>query len=114
MTDANVISETADPDRDGLSNLLEWALGLDPAKAGPPPLALSPVGAEWAFTYQRPAARQGVTYTVEVSDDLTSGTWTTEGVSHFRLHEGEPESWRATCPPPPAGRLFFRLKVVRP
>ncbi|MBL9170048.1 MAG: right-handed parallel beta-helix repeat-containing protein [Verrucomicrobiales bacterium] len=68
----------ADPDADGLSNLLEFALGLSPLKADPFPwsgLALGPSGLE--LTYSCLLACEGQ-LTVEGSSDLRN--WSDDGV----------------------------------
>lgn len=66
-----------DPDRDGIRNLVEYALGLNPNEAswtGRPLLEVS--GSELLLHYHR--AREDVDYWVEVSSDLV--TWSSEGV----------------------------------
>lgn len=70
-------NDQADPDRDGIRNLVEYALGLDPGEIsvnGLPVLAVS--GNVLELSYNR--MREDVDYVVEVSTDLVQ--WTTEGV----------------------------------
>lgn len=109
-----VIGELADPDRDGLVNLTEWALGLDPKKPDPAPLRMSFDGTEWGFDYSIEASRQGLTYVVEVSDDLSPTSWTTQGMKLARVQSGSPEKWRATCDAPARDHRFFRLRLSKP
>ncbi len=100
----------ADFDRDGFSNLLEYALGLDPrvaSNASTPTVAAS--ASEWTFTYTRPADRSDVTYTVQASTNLTA--WT--DVTATCLSEGPTETWRANVALSTGANLFFRLKVQR-
>lgn len=114
VTDANIIGSAADPDRDGLNNLAEWALGLSGNVPGSVTQTVAKSGAVWTFTYQRPADRSGVTYAVEVSPSLTSGTWTTAGVTHTRIATGAMETWQGSFSPGTAAKTFFRLKLTMP
>lgn len=112
LANASLTGPNADYDRDGFSNLVEYALGRDPKVAGnaaAPEVAAS--GSEWLFTYTRPADRTDVTYTVEISTNLT--TWTTTNVTHERTATGPTETWRARVPLSAGANLFFRLKVTR-
>ena len=100
---------------DGLSNLLKYALGLEPrlpAETGLPQVAR--VGDAWVFTYGRPPDRVDVTYVVEASADLKN--WSSAGVTHQLVAVVDDiEQWRATAPAATFGpTVFFRLKVTLP
>lgn len=111
--DANVSGPNADPDRDGVTNLVEYALGLEPKTASASGLPqVSVQGSEWWFTYTRPSDRADVTYTVEVSTNLS--TWGTTGITHERTATGATETWRARLTITAGQSAFFRLKVDRP
>lgn len=77
--DTGSAADLSDPDTDGLPNLLEYALGLDPTI---PNSSASPIITDMvapgtmSFTYQR--SRSDVQYVVETSDDLVN--WTSAGV----------------------------------
>lgn len=68
-------ADSADPDRDNLGNLLEYALDLDPANAADGPIGQPRVGttADNKLTLTFFRARADITYTVQASEDLV--TW---------------------------------------
>ncbi|NIP95799.1 MAG: hypothetical protein GWO24_21135 [Akkermansiaceae bacterium] len=76
---AEVTVPTADPDRDGLANLLELALGTRPTRpdgrGAIRPRTVQADGRDFpALVFDRPVDRSFLNYTVEVSGDLQ--TWT--------------------------------------
>lgn len=100
------------PAGDGLSNLLKYALGLRPKSPSTTGIIFAKSGAEWWFTYQRPANRADLTYAPELSNNLSA--WSTSGLIHERVTTGDPETWRARLPAATTGPLFFRLIVTSP
>lgn len=64
----------ADPDADGASNFLEYALGDDPLVAGRASVEAAVIEGRLALVFTR-VADPGLVYTVEASDDLAR--WTT-------------------------------------
>ena len=93
VSDAAVISENADPDRDGDTNLVEYALNTDPndptkRTSLKPELAASTL----SLLYTQVAAATDITYVVEWSTDLQS--WSDSGVT------------QTTDPAPPADPNF--------
>lgn len=77
--------DSADADGDGIRNLLEYALGSDPAATDSdrlPSLALfEQEGVKYLLLeYRRSTAATGVTVAVETSPDLTNWTTRTDGV----------------------------------
>lgn len=96
---------------DGLTNLLKYALGLDPRLPANGALPLpARTAEEWTFTYVRPPDRADITYTVLVSTDLA--TWTDTGVTHELVGPVDDwEQWRARVPLSMGAKVFFRLQV---
>jgi hypothetical protein len=80
-------ADTADPDHDGRSNLLEYAMGSDPQQPDAAPsgtFGKSPDGQHLTITFTR-IADPALTYTVEAADSPTSAwssIWTSTGASN--------------------------------
>jgi autotransporter-associated beta strand protein len=106
-------SPEADPDGDGIVNLAEYALGLDPLSASTwPPGFISSVDdtERLAVTFQR-VADPGLVYEVMASGDLDTWTpvWSSTGAANtagpVTVHDSEPlRDHRAR---------FMRLKITR-
>lgn len=110
--DANVSGPNAIYGLDGLSNLVKYALGLEPKQnitTGLP--AVTTTATDWVYTYTRPSDRPDIAYSVEVSINLAS--WTTTGITHERVSSsGGTETWRGRYPLASTANVFFRLKVM--
>jgi uncharacterized delta-60 repeat protein len=109
---ANLRGPNDDADNDGLANLLEYALDLNPNGTGGafggilPTATTTPT--QLQFTYRR--VRNDVTYIVETSPTLTGGTWTSVGVTQGT--PGPDGTTTASIPIAP-GNQFLRLTVTR-
>ena len=109
----NAASPAADPDGDGYDNLLEYALGLDPAvpNHGATPLATGPTTLQ--LTYTRPAAVTDVSYQVEWAAAL-GATWSSAGVTQQIISDdGVTRVIRATLPKGAGNQRFVRLRVAQ-
>lgn len=115
-------AELADPARtgpngiygsDGVTNLMKYALGLEPNQSATANLPeVTSDENSWKLTYTRPTTREDITYAVQISIDLT--TWTATGVTLQRLAPGgETETWQGRYPKSSATNLFMRLQVTR-
>jgi hypothetical protein len=116
-----------DPDQDGLSDLMEYALGLDPATADSAGATYAMISTDGttqqqflAFAYRHRYGNEGLSYHVEASSDLV--TWTevmvpevlytystTDGMAYMVVVR---ISFSDLTDPSP--RLFARLKVTVP
>ena len=116
LSDPAIIGKTADPDHDGLSNLLEWALVLDPTFPSTFRPALAETPLEFQYTYTRRKTAPGeAAFQVEWSGTL-GNDWSIEGVRNddpVSLSDSE-ESVTARIPMDSTGRCFLRLKISTP
>ena len=107
-------ADSADPDGDGLSNLMEYALGTGPNSSGVMPALLALNGANLEYTYTRSTAAKdnGVTYQIEWSETLETGSWSTQTVTEqIQGTQGALETVKASIPKGSTGKRFLRLKV---
>jgi len=113
IANVSLSGPNADFDQDGLSNLVEYALGLDPkvsSAAGRPEVART--STDWTFTYTRPSGRPDVAYVVQSSTNLTA--WNDVTTTHVLVSTSSGvETWRATVPTSGNPTCFFRLRVTR-
>lgn len=102
----------ADPDLDGLANLLEYALGTSPLSPNPGPNVriTNNGGARLALDFAR-VADPALTYAVQASNDLATWTaiWTSSGAQNVAgpVAAIDPAALSATP------RRFLRLSVTR-
>ncbi len=69
-------ADSADPDNDGIANLIEYATGTIPTEANAPVVVQGLSGGKLTLTFRR-IDDPALTYTVEGRDDLTTGNWAT-------------------------------------
>ncbi len=134
-TNANRISvsgDNADPDQDGIPNLLEYAFALDPLVAstkGLPAGSLTTTGGTnfLTVTFQRPMSATDVTYRVLVASNLyawetgctfvgTNITSTTNAalISRSMTNALETDVVRDAAPIPAAAARFMKIQVTHP
>ncbi len=74
LADPTISGDLADPDHDGISNLLEYAFGSDPTRANVSSLpVMSMQNGYLTISFVQRIAPTDLTYTVEVSGDMS--TW---------------------------------------
>lgn len=117
LSGADVL-ESADPDQDGLDNLLEFALGGNPAQASPeviPTLAMQENFAEYIYRGRSDPAAFQLKYTMEINTNLTMNTWTTNGVNQAGTG-AVVDGFRAVTnqiSTEPYPQLFIRLNIEK-
>ena len=117
-----VSDPAADPDGDGLSNLVEFALGCLPKHADDQPALPAPAwvpnGADayLSLAYRCQSGATGIACTVQVSDDL--GNWLDDAAHTAEVIVATPQTDGSTLrqvrstTPATAQRHFTRLKVT--
>jgi len=102
-------ADSWDADIDGLANLLEFALGLNPLDRGDNRMPeWSRAGEAYELEFERPANVDGITCSAEWSETLGDGDWyPAEDLSSGSTH-------RFRVPMDGRPKLFFRLKVANP
>ncbi|HTY87730.1 MAG TPA: DUF5060 domain-containing protein [Candidatus Acidoferrum sp.] len=69
-------ADTADPDGDGIINLLEYAFNTDPNVPSPNPISFAQTGNHLTVTFKRAhPAPSDLSYVAEVSTNLAVGVW---------------------------------------
>lgn len=127
-----VAGDLADPDRDGICNLLEYALGLDPMSLENATLPSTDIvtinnTAYLTLAFTRDPSATDITYQVEVSDDLVN--WTPGSIYSAIAGDKPTTAVTTDITPPNAGsgftlvrdntpfstssRHFLRLRVIR-
>ena len=113
---------TADDDSDGLANLCEYALGMNPKVPSPPSTipgvhnyTVATVAADYAtLTYTRAIGRDDLTYKVEASGDLAA--WSDAIFVSGPVANGngtETFVYRHPSPRTAQPQQFLRLKITR-
>ncbi len=122
-----VSGDTADPDKDGVNNFLEYALGQDPLRSDtnglPRPVIVTTNGSNFlAMTFRTRSKPSGLIYTVQTSSNLTSwvdgpsysdntNTNSTSSALEVSPDGATNKTVRLMAPITSGGAAFMRLKV---
>ena len=110
MTDLITTPHLADPDGDGVANLLEYATAMSPTHHDLMPAVAAKSGATLEFVYTRNKTASDLSYIVEWSDDLT--TWSTADVTSSIMTDGATTQEIKAVLPATVVRRFVRLNVA--
>lgn len=108
-------ADGADPDQDGIPNLLERALGGNPKAPDSGEILPAPDPAEPLLTirYAKAKGFPGLTLTVQESSDGSPGSWTPATGTETLTDLGAVVNVKFTTSPSPTGRKFLRLQAVQ-
>jgi hypothetical protein len=118
--DPAISGDLATPANDGTSNLMKYAMALDPmaSTTGNLPTTAQQAG-YLTLTYRQSKTASDVTYTVQAADSLTSSSWTPAAtvLSQTDPTPGGGSYWLVTVrdnvPYASHPRRFMRLQVVK-
>ncbi len=118
-TNPVVSGDLADPDDDGIVNLLEYALNLDPNAAGQAGLPTAQLDASCdclTLIYTRVVSATDIKYSVEGASD-PGGSWSTNGIIETVIGgDGITQTNKASDAGNPiaiSGKRFMHLRVTR-
>ncbi len=116
---AAISGDLTDPDTDGIVNLLEYALNLNPNVAsgtGLPTAQIDPACGCLTLTYTKVLSAIDLNYTVEAAND-PGGPWSTNGLTQAVLgSDGVTQTNKASDAGNPiatSGKRFMHLRVTR-
>lgn len=117
-------SPDADSDDDGLTAIMEYALGMDPSAPNGSPvigtkeqefIVNNVPGTYLVVEFQRSLLADGVTIVPELSTSLAPGSWQAAALVYLSTHNNGDGTatitWRSAGPVTPASRMFVRLRV---
>jgi len=119
LADSTISGDNADPNRDGIPNLMEYALGLAPKSSssqGRPSTSWQVVAGKHylTLTFTDLSNLTDITYGVEASSDMQ--TWQTGSAAAVRMDNATTNQavYRDLTAIEDAPRRFMRLRVTRP
>ena len=116
VANTGIAADTFDANGDGEANLMEFATGQNPkaTTVARPTVARSGTMLQLNYTRSDIAIADGVTFTVEWSDSLAPGSWSSAGVSEQILSDSSGIQTVTASVAAATWKRFLRLKVSAP
>jgi hypothetical protein len=118
LAQSGAVGDLDDPDRDGVANLLEYALGMDPNQASSYGMPVAAVPVDYlTLSFNRQKAATDITYKVEAVGNLNSSwveIWNSFNVPYGGgSNPSQQVTVQDTVPVSDAANRFMRLKVTK-
>ncbi len=111
--DPEISGDDADPDKDGIPNLIEYALGTSPVAANGSGIAAAEDEGHFSITYTRLKSATDITARPLWSTDLL--IWHEDGVIEQTLaDDGTVRTIQAKVPTDANPKIYMRLRITRP
>ncbi len=111
LLNAGNAANTADPDHDGVANLLEYAFGSNPQQNGRSQIPQPQYnGSTIVYNFSEPTGVSGISYAAEWSQTLDAASWSTAGFSDA----GTGAQHVFTLSVNGSSSVFVRIRVSQP
>jgi cellulase/cellobiase CelA1 len=111
LADLTSTGPHADPDRDGVRNVLEYATAMNPTASDAIPQNLTKTESAIEFVYRKNKAATDIIYQVEWSDTL-DGVWSSDNVTASLLTDAATTQQIKALVPVGAAQRFVRLRIT--